>query len=155
MICTRSSWRKMQIGQTPPRIWVVCWLSPNFSTYIMYSTSLSRPLPPLEDFQGFLARVSEKVRFSPILHPHLVEYLFIQPFSLSQRFINYRVDTALLCVLFCVFLYLFIQKLFRVENRRWKRQSSGSFFQILPHYTPIYLFIQKLFRVEKYHLVCM
>ena len=77
-----------------------------------------RPLGSEKDFQGFLARVSEKVRFSPILRPHLVEYLFIQPFSHSQRFINYRVDTALLCVLFCVFLYLFIQKLFRVENRR-------------------------------------
>ena len=84
----------------------------------------------------FLSACEWKGPIFPILRPHLVEYLFIQPFSHPQRLINYRVDTALLCVLFCVFLYLFVQKLFRVENRRWKWQSSGSFFPILPHYTP-------------------
>jgi hypothetical protein len=49
---------------------------------------------------NFLARVSEKVR-----------PLFIQLFNHPQKLINYRIDTALLCVLFCVFLYLSVQKL--------------------------------------------
>ena len=95
------------------------------------------------NLQPFLARESENQKFPPIAHPHLVKYLFILQFNHFQKLIDYKVDSALLRDPFSVPLFLFVQKLFRVENRHRKGQSCECLFPILPHFTPNYLFTQR------------
>ena len=90
-----------------------------------------------ENFQDFLARASYFVLFSPIPWPYLVEYIFIQQLNYSQKFINYRIDSALLHHVFFMFSYLVIQKLFRVEKHHRKGQSCELFFPILPITCPL------------------
>ena len=90
-----------------------------------------------ENFQHFLARASYFVLFSPIPRPYLVEYIFIQQLNYSQKFINYRIHSALLRHIFCMSLYLVIQKLFRVENHQRKGQSCELFSPILPITCPL------------------
>jgi hypothetical protein len=61
-------------------------------------------------------RVSYFSDFAPLPTHFGSNYLFTQQFNYSQNLINYKRDSALLYDLLYAFQYLFVQKLFQVEN---------------------------------------